>query len=677
MPAVTEPVAILKTTQNAAAARAFVDFILSDEGQKLAVAMGYIPAKAERRDAGVAIRPGSKINLMPTDIRQGRADEQRQPEALRRALRQLTRTRSLPHPRAPRHYMANASGARGRFEDYALLWGLIGVVALLVGAAARAAAAGGRRAGRRVLGDALRRVLSSSRPGRRRGTASSPRSAARALAVVLGGVVALVGVAHRHPRPQRVRLLLRAAADAGAAGRGAGVAADVRPVEPAAQDARARAGAGQPQSAVLARRASSCVLGVQYAPLVFLTLRAGLRTLPQELIEAALAGGARPLRVIAHHRAAADDAAARSRASRSASSPASATSASRRSSASRATISCCRRSSTSASPDSGPACCPRSRCSRADRRDRARRASSLQDVHAAPARLPHRPRRRSRRAPFELRRWRLPVEIALWTLVVRRAGAAAHGALLTSLVPAVGVPLNAASATLENYRFVLFEHAAARRAFGNSFGLSAAAAIVDRADRGAARLFPRLAPLAAAARREPRDRSALRAARRRARDRGDPPVPEAAAGARRSRSTTRSGSSSSATSRASSCSACARSSAAITSSTARSRKPRRSPARGCCGGCARSSFRWSRRPRPRARCSSSSPRSTSSRCRRCSGRPGAETLGVVFFSFQQGGDSTYAAALGTLTVIVSIALMLSTLLLAAQACRKGVLPWRD
>ena len=43
-PAVTEPVAILKATQNAAAARAFVDFILSDEGQKLAVAMGYIPA---------------------------------------------------------------------------------------------------------------------------------------------------------------------------------------------------------------------------------------------------------------------------------------------------------------------------------------------------------------------------------------------------------------------------------------------------------------------------------------------------------------------------------------------------------------------------------------------------------------------------------------------------------
>jgi len=66
-PAVTEPVAILKTTQNPAAARAFVDFILSDEGQKLAVSMGYIPAKA-----GVGmpswLPPGTKINIMPTDI---------------------------------------------------------------------------------------------------------------------------------------------------------------------------------------------------------------------------------------------------------------------------------------------------------------------------------------------------------------------------------------------------------------------------------------------------------------------------------------------------------------------------------------------------------------------------------------------------------------------------------
>jgi iron(III) transport system substrate-binding protein len=66
LPAVTEPVAILKTTQNADAARAFVDFILSDDGQKLAVSMGYIPA---RQAVGMpAWYPaGVKIHLMPTD----------------------------------------------------------------------------------------------------------------------------------------------------------------------------------------------------------------------------------------------------------------------------------------------------------------------------------------------------------------------------------------------------------------------------------------------------------------------------------------------------------------------------------------------------------------------------------------------------------------------------------
>ncbi|MET3660884.1 ABC transporter substrate-binding protein [Aquamicrobium ahrensii] len=46
VPAVTEPVAIMKTAKNVDAAKAFVDFILSDDGQKLALDMGYLPAKA-------------------------------------------------------------------------------------------------------------------------------------------------------------------------------------------------------------------------------------------------------------------------------------------------------------------------------------------------------------------------------------------------------------------------------------------------------------------------------------------------------------------------------------------------------------------------------------------------------------------------------------------------------
>ena len=66
-PAVTEPVAILKTTQNAAAARAFVEFILSDDGQKLAVSMGYIPARASA-GAPAWLPAGTRIRIMPTDI---------------------------------------------------------------------------------------------------------------------------------------------------------------------------------------------------------------------------------------------------------------------------------------------------------------------------------------------------------------------------------------------------------------------------------------------------------------------------------------------------------------------------------------------------------------------------------------------------------------------------------
>ncbi len=42
--AVTEPVAILSTARNPAAARAFVDFLISQKGQELAADMGYLPA---------------------------------------------------------------------------------------------------------------------------------------------------------------------------------------------------------------------------------------------------------------------------------------------------------------------------------------------------------------------------------------------------------------------------------------------------------------------------------------------------------------------------------------------------------------------------------------------------------------------------------------------------------
>lgn len=71
--AVTEPVAILKTAHNPEAAHAFVDFILSKEGQELAVAQGFLPARTD-----VAPPAGfpktSDLHILPVDLAKTAAD---------------------------------------------------------------------------------------------------------------------------------------------------------------------------------------------------------------------------------------------------------------------------------------------------------------------------------------------------------------------------------------------------------------------------------------------------------------------------------------------------------------------------------------------------------------------------------------------------------------------------
>lgn len=73
--AVTEPVAILKSARNREAAKAFVDFLLSEEGQELAASQGYLPAHP-----GVTppkgFPPRSAIKVMPFDPEKALANEQ-------------------------------------------------------------------------------------------------------------------------------------------------------------------------------------------------------------------------------------------------------------------------------------------------------------------------------------------------------------------------------------------------------------------------------------------------------------------------------------------------------------------------------------------------------------------------------------------------------------------------
>lgn len=54
-PAITEPIGILKSSKNPELAEAFVDFVLSEDGQKLAAEIGYTPVKS-----GVAAPEGLK-----------------------------------------------------------------------------------------------------------------------------------------------------------------------------------------------------------------------------------------------------------------------------------------------------------------------------------------------------------------------------------------------------------------------------------------------------------------------------------------------------------------------------------------------------------------------------------------------------------------------------------------
>ena len=568
--------------------------------------------------------------------------------------------------------MAEAAGVRGRAEDYALLWSLVLVVAVLSVLPLARLLLEGIAPGGALSAQALTRVLSS--PATWIATRHSLVTAlgGTLLAVLIGGTVGLV-VALTDIR-----------------GRNAYVFCFVMPLLLAAQVvALAWLQLFGPSSPLLAMLGIApplgsrnplysaegiiLVLGVQYAPLVFLTLRAGLRALPQELIEAGLAGGGGPMKVL------------------------------------RAIV------LPLMTPPllAGVALCFVSCLGNFGipallgipgnylvlptliyQRLAGLGPGALSEVAvlslligfiavigivAQDALLSRRDFRISTASivarPFELRRWRLPVEVALWTLSVVVLVLPLLALVLTSLVPAVGVPLNLATATLDNYRFVLFDHAAAKRAFANSFGLSGMAAVaivllavplayflVWRRSRllrmvnlvtevpyalpgvvlaiAAILLFLKPLPVVGwslyntvwiilfcyLARflvlglrpvisgyyqldRTLEEASQIAGARLLRRLRTIIlPLVAPAAAA----------------------------GALLIFLTAFNE-------------LTVSALLWS---------------------------SGAETLGVVFFSFQQGGDSNFAAALGVLTVIVSIALMLSTLPMAGRL-PQGVLPWRD
>jgi iron(III) transport system permease protein len=79
---------------------------------------------------------------------------------------------------------------------------------------------------------------------------------------------------------------------------------------------------------------------------------------------------------------------------------------------------------------------------------------------------------------WSLGRWRRGVEAASWGVLFVVLVLPFFALLATALVPAIGVSLTPGSLTLGNFHFVMFDYAATRRAFVNSASLAAGAAVM-------------------------------------------------------------------------------------------------------------------------------------------------------------------------------------------------------
>ena len=568
--------------------------------------------------------------------------------------------------------MAEATGARERVEQHALLWGLVAVVFMLSGLPLVRLVLEGIAPGGRISGDAFASVFASAATWTATQHSLVTSLGGTLIAVLIGTTVALaVSLTDIRARNAFVfcfvaPLLLAPQVVALAWLQTFGPSSTLLKMIGMAPPLGSR-------NPLYSAGGIMLVLGVQYSPLVFLTLRAGLRSLPQEMIEAGLAGGAGPGRVL------------RTIILPLMTPPLLAGIA-------LCFVSCLGNFGIPAVlgiPGNylvlptliyqrlaglGPGALSEVAVLSIVIGVIALAGIVVQDVLMRRRDFRTTSSTASARA-FELGRWRLPTEIALWTLAALVLIVPLTALVLTSFVPAVGVPLTWASATIENYHFVLAEHAAARRAFANSFGLSASAAVIivviavplayflvwrrNRALRilgfmteipyalpgvvlaiAAILLFLKPLPLVGFSLYNTiwiilfcyLGRFLVLGLRPviSGYHQLDRTLEEAAqiVGARLLRRLR--------TIIAPLVAPTAAAGALLIFLTAFNE-------------LTVSALLWS---------------------------TGSETLGVVFFSFQQGGDSTYASALGTLTILVSFALMLSTLLFARKLPR-GVLPWRD
>ena len=67
VPVITEPIALLKDSDNEEAAKAFIDFVLSKEGQELAASLGYAPIRSDV-EAPEGLMSVDEIDVLGADV---------------------------------------------------------------------------------------------------------------------------------------------------------------------------------------------------------------------------------------------------------------------------------------------------------------------------------------------------------------------------------------------------------------------------------------------------------------------------------------------------------------------------------------------------------------------------------------------------------------------------------
>ncbi len=67
VPVITEPIALMKDAENPEAAQAFIDFVLSKEGQELAASLGYAPIRTDV-EAPNGLKSVSELNVLSADV---------------------------------------------------------------------------------------------------------------------------------------------------------------------------------------------------------------------------------------------------------------------------------------------------------------------------------------------------------------------------------------------------------------------------------------------------------------------------------------------------------------------------------------------------------------------------------------------------------------------------------